>query len=304
MLVTTKLMLKKAMAGKYAIGAFNVYNMETVKAVAEAAEEMKSPAIIAVTEGSARYAGIDTMVAMVRSIASGTKAPLALHLDHGRDLKVIEKCIKAGFTSLMIDASHLPFDENVDMTRNVVKIAHRKGITIESELGKITGVEDNVSSLKEMFTDPHEAKEFVRKTKVDSLAVAIGTSHGAYKFKTKSKLDFDRLESIREAIKVPLVLHGASQVTPEIIKKARIYGLKLEGAKGVDWQSLKKACSLGISKINTDTDLRIAHAIGLREYFRGNPSEIDPRKIEGFAMNAVTKMIIRKMSLFGSVAKC
>jgi fructose-bisphosphate aldolase, class II len=302
-IVSTKQILQKAKKGKYAVGAFNVYNMETIQAVVEAAAERESPVILAVTEASIEYAGVDYIAAMARTAVEDAKVPVSLHLDHGKNINTIRKCIKAGFTSVMIDGSHLPFHENIAITKKVARLAHAKGLTVEGELGKITGVEDNAESKHAIYTDPDEAKEFAKQTNIDSLAVAIGTSHGAYKFKEKVVLDFERLKHIRERVSIPLVLHGASEIPPALIEGAAKYGIVLNGAKGVDEESIKKACRLGICKINIDTDLRITYTQASKEFMSINPQIFDPRKISAYGRDAVKMMVMSKIGLFGSKHK-
>lgn len=232
-------------------------------------------------------------------------ASVALHLDHGATIDDAKKCIDGGFTSVMIDASHFPLEENIRITKEVVKLAHPKNIAVEAELGRLGGIEDNVSvSEKEaILTDPAQAVQFVEETGCDALAVAVGTSHGAYKFKGEANLAFDRIEEIKRKVKIPLVLHGASGVGKELLDKAQKYGAKLPGAKGVPDEAYKKAISLGINKINIDTDLRLAWVGAVREILATKPEEFDPRKILGPAREAIKKIVMEKMKLFGSVER-
>jgi fructose-bisphosphate aldolase, class II len=302
-IVSTKQILQKARNGGYAVGAFNVYNMETIQAVVSAANARESPVILAVTEASIEYAGVDYIVALARTAVNDANVPVSLHLDHGKNLNTIRACIKAGFTSVMIDGSRFPIEENMAITRKVVNIAHERNVTVEGELGKIAGIEDSVISQHAILTDPDEAREFVKKTRIDSLAVAIGTSHGAYKFRDKVLLDFDRLKKVREKVSIPLVLHGASEIPPALIEGAGKCGMVLNGAKGVDAKSIKKACKLGICKINIDTDLRITHTQAVREFISINPQIFDPRKISAYARDAVKMMVMSKIELFGSKHK-
>jgi fructose-bisphosphate aldolase, class II len=297
-LVTLSYLLKKAQKGKYAVPAFNINNMEILQGVARAAEKENAPVIVGVSEGAIKYAGLDYIKAMV-DVASTSKVKIALHLDHGKDMEVIKDCIKAGFTSIMIDASYHEFNENVKITKKVVKMCHKKGISVEAELGKLRGVEDNVNVEKGIFTEPDEAVEFVKKTNVDALAVAIGTSHGAYKFKGKSNLRFDILKEIKEKVKIPLVLHGSSEIPIELIRQANTCGAKIKGAKGVPNKDVKKAIKLGICKINIDSDLRLAFTVGMRQALCDNPENIDPRKVLGSGRDQIEKVATEKIRLFG-----
>jgi fructose-bisphosphate aldolase class II len=304
MLVTNKEILSTADAGGYAVGAFNINNLESLSAVVEASVEERSPAIVAVTPSSIRYAGLKYLVRMVKVAVESAPVPMSLHLDHGKDVETVSRCIDAGFTSVMIDGSHLDFEENVSLTKRVVDLAHPRGVSVEAELGRLAGVEESIVEEKEaVLTDPDAAKEFVERTSTDALAVAIGTSHGAYKFKAEPKLDFERLKAIRQKVKVPLVLHGASSVPPWIIKKATKYGAELGGAKGIPDEHIKKAISLGIAKINIDTDLRLAFTATIREILANSPREFDPRKILGPAKEAMKEVVKGKMRLFGSSSK-
>lgn len=229
---------------------------------------------------------------------------MSLHLDHSEDFDTAQKCIGAGFTSVMIDGSHLKFEDNIALTKRVVDIAHPKGVSVEAELGRLAGVEESTIEEKDaILTDPNVAAEFVEKTEVDALAVAIGTSHGAYKFKIEPKLDFGRLELIKEKVDIPLVLHGASSVPSWIIEKAAKYGAQLEGAKGISEDHIKKAITMGIAKINIDTDLRLAFTATVREVLAKSPKEFDPRKILGPAKEAMKEVVKAKMRLFGSSGK-
>ncbi len=304
MLVTNKELLLAAKRGAYAVGAFNIQNLESLLAVVEAAVEEKSPVIVAVTPSAIKYGGLKYLTALVKAAAENAPVPMSLHLDHGEDVETVRKCLEAGFTSVMIDGSHLPFEENVALTRRVVELAHPMGVSVEGELGRLTGVEEKTVEEREaVLTDPDEAKEFVKRTGVDALAVSIGTSHGAYKFKGEPKLDFERLRLIREKVDVPLVLHGASSVPQWIIEKATKYGAELTGAKGIPEDHVKRAISLGITKINIDTDLRLAFTATVREVLANQPKEFDPRKILGPAKEAMKEVVKAKMRLFGSSGK-
>ena len=304
MLVTNRDLLLTARREVYAVGAFNVSNLESLLAVVEAAVEEKSPVIIAVTPSSIQYAGLSYIEEMVKTAAGSVSLPLSLHLDHGKDLETISRCVGAGFTSVMIDGSHLKFEENVALTKRVVDLAHPKRVSVEAELGKLAGIEEpNIKAGEAFLTDPDAAKDFVESTNVDALAVAIGTSHGAYKFKGEPKLDFERLKLIRERVDVPLVLHGASSVPLWIVEKAVKYGAELSGAKGIPEEHIRKAVSLGITKINIDTDLRLAFTATIREFLAKSPKEFDPRKILGPTKEAMKEVVKGKMRLFGSSFK-
>ena len=304
MLVTNKDLMVPARKNGYAIGAFNVQNLESMSAVAEAATEEKSPVIMQITPSVIKYAGLAYISNLVKTAAQITPVPIAMHLDHGEDFETAMKCIDAGFSSVMIDGSFLSFDENVAVTKRVVSVAHTKGVSVEAELGKLAGVEERTVAEKDaILTDPETAVEFVEKTGVDTLAVAIGTSHGAYKFKSEAKLDLERLKVISEKIGIPLVLHGASSVPQEIVEKANKYGAELSGAKGIPETEIKKAISLGIAKINIDTDLRLAFTATVREALTNSPKNFDPRKILGPAKDAMKEVAKGKMRLFGSAGK-
>ncbi|NQU79703.1 class II fructose-1,6-bisphosphate aldolase [Candidatus Woesearchaeota archaeon] len=303
MLVSNKTLQKKARKGKYAVGAFNVYDMESVQSVVRAAELEKSPAIIATTEGAIKYAGHEFIAELIRLAAKKSKINYSLHLDHGQDMDIIRNCIKLGYTSVMIDASHHPFEENIRITKAVVGMAHRKGISVEAELGTIGGVEDAIKTRKILLTDPQDAKEFVEKTGCDTLAVAIGTSHGAYKFTKRSKLAIDRLIQICKVVDVPLVLHGASAIPTRIVRKAKLFGAVLGNAKGVANNDVQLAIRNGISKVNIDSDLRLTFDAAIRETLKTHPEIFDPRKILGPARDAMTETVRQKMRLFGSSGK-
>jgi len=304
MLVTNKDLLLPATKKAYAVGAFNINNLEALMAVVEAAVEEMSPAIVAVTPSAIKYGGLAYLSEIVKTAAKTVTVPMSLHLDHGENFEIAAKCVDAGFTSVMIDGSFLKFEENVALTKRVVDLAHSKGISVEAELGRLAGVEESSVEEKEaILTDPDTADGFVERTGVDALAVAIGTSHGAYKFKSEAKLDFERLRLIREEVDVPLVLHGASSVPSWIIEKATKYGAELAGAKGIPEEHIKKAISLGIAKINIDTDLRLAFTATVREVLTNSPKEFDPRKILGPAKDAMKEVVKGKMRLFGSSGK-
>ncbi len=301
-LLTNRELLQSAQKGGYAIGAFNINNLEILQAIVSAGEAEKSPAIIAVSEGAIQYAGLTNLISLVRIASEETFIPLSLHLDHGKDMEIIRSCIEKGFTSVMIDGSHLEFAQNITVTQTVVEMARKKGVSVEGELGRLKGIEDNISvSDREAYlTDPIAAAEFVKETGVDALAIAIGTSHGAYKFKGEVKLDFDRLEKIAQVVEIPLVLHGASGVPQSVLEKAERFGAKLIGAKGIPDEAIQKAISLGICKINIDTDLRLSFISAIREVLTLKPEEFDPRKILGPGREAIKQTVQAKMRLFGS----
>ncbi len=305
MLVTNKELLDAARQGGYAVGAFNINNMEFIQAILSSAAELQSPVIIAVSEGAIKYAGFDTLVSLVRIETEGRNIPVSLHLDHGKDMGVIERCIEGGFTSVMIDGSHLPFDENIAVTREVVEKAAPAGVSVEGELGRLAGIEDNVSVSEQdaLFTDPDEAKVFVEKTGIDSLAIAVGTSHGAYKFKGEPRLALDRISAIAELVDVPLVLHGASGVNQEHVELANSFGAEIAGARGVPDEAITEAVKLGISKVNIETDMRIAFTAYLRKSLEEKKENIDPRKYLGAAREAVGGVVRSKIKLFGSEGK-
>jgi fructose-bisphosphate aldolase class II len=304
-LVTNKELLDAAKAGSYAVGAFNINNMEFVQAITAAAEELRSPVIIAVSEGAIKYAGFEYIVDLVRLAACERSIPLSLHLDHGRDMAVIDRCIGGGFTSVMIDGSHLPFEENIAVTGEVVEKAKPKGVSVEAELGRLAGIEDNISVAERdaLLTDPEEAVEFVERTGVDSLAIAVGTSHGAYKFKGEPQLAFDRIEEIAGRISIPLVLHGASGVNQTHVALANEFGARLTGTRGVPDEAIVRAVRLGICKVNIDTDMRIAFLAAVRQSLSEKPEGIDPRSYLGSGREAVAKVVRVKIKLFGSAGK-
>ncbi len=306
-LITSKELFQKAYKGGYAIGAFNVNNMEIIQGIFEAAIAEKSPLIIQVSAGARKYARHEYLIHLIQaslemSKASGIDIPIVLHLDHGDDFEICKKCVDGGFTSVMIDGSKHSFEDNIKFTKEVVEYAHKKGVVVEAELGKLAGVEDAVSvdAKDATYTDPKQAKEFVARTGCDSLAVAIGTSHGAYKFKGEAKLDFVRLAEIEKALPgFPLVLHGASSVPPDLVEICNKYGGKLSDSKGVPEEMISKAAKGGVCKINVDTDLRLALTGQIRKVFAENPGEFDPRKYLGPARDAIREVVKRKMRLMG-----
>ena len=297
-LVTTKDMFEKSMKGHFAIGAFNINNMEFIQAILDAAQEENSPVILQTSSSAIKYARLNYLIKMIEAAQSEVNIPFALHLDHGADFEICKKCIDAGYTSVMIDGSKYDFEENIAITKKVVEYAHEHGVVVEAELGKLAGVEDevNVAAEDAIYTDPDQAKEFVERTNCDSLAIAIGTSHGAYKFKGEAKLRYDILEKIKEKLpNTPIVLHGASTVIPELVETCNSFGGNIPGAKGVPDEMLYKAGMLGVSKINVDTDLRLAMTAALRKFLSENPGEFDPRKYLGTARDSVKEVVQHKI---------
>lgn len=297
-LVTTKEMFSKALTSDYAIGAFNVNNMEIIQGIVEAAKTEHTSLILQVSAGARKYAKPTYLVKLVEAAILDTGLDIALHLDHGEDFEICKKCVDDGFTSVMIDGSKHPFEENIRLTKEVVDYAHSKGVVVEAELGKLAGIEDNikVDARSASFTVPEEAAEFVEKTGVDSLAIAIGTSHGAYKFKGEPYLDFERLKKIHALIPdTPLVLHGASTVLPEFVKKCNEYGGQIPGAQGVPEDMITEATKHGVCKVNIDTDLRLAMTAEIRKYLIEHPADFDPRKYLGPAREAIQAMVQHKI---------
>ena len=297
-LVTTTEMFKKAYEGGYAIGAFNVNNMEIVQGITEAAKEVNAPLILQVSSGARKYAKHTYLVKLVEAAIEETGLPICLHLDHGDSFELCKSCIDGGFTSVMIDGSHLPFEENIKLTKQVVDYAHAHGVVVEGELGRLAGIEDavNVSEEDAAFTKPEEVEEFVSRTGVDSLAIAIGTSHVAYKFKGEAKLRFDILEEVARRLPgFPIVLHGASSVIPEFVEKINKYGGNMPGAKGVPEDMLRKAAQSAVCKINIDSDLRLAMTATIREYFAQHPDHFDPRQYLGPARQAIKDLVKHKL---------
>lgn len=311
-LVTTKEMFEKAYEGGYAIGAFNVNNMEIIQGIVEAANELNAPVILQVSAGARKYANPIYLKKLVEAAIecnkqSGKDIPVVLHLDHGPDFETCKDCIDAGFTSVMIDGSKYTFEENVEITKKVVEYAHPRGVVVEAELGKLAGVEDDVNVAQDdaMYTDPNEAVEFVKLTGCDSLAIAIGTSHGAYKFKGEAKLRYDILEEISNRLPgFPIVLHGASSVPQEFVEMCNKYGGNIPGAKGVPEEMLAKAAKMAVCKINIDSDIRLAMTANIRECFIKTPEVFDPRAYLGQARDAVKNMVSHKIkNVLGSVDK-
>ena len=299
-------MFAAAYAGRYAVGAFNVNNMVIVQGIMRAAAEEKSPVILQVSAGARKYAGQTYIMKLVEAaLIEDPAVPVVVHLDHGPSFEMCKDCIDGGFTSVMIDGSHLPYEENIALTRQVVDYAHPKGVWVEAELGKLAGVEEHVSSAEHVYTDPDQAVDFVQRTGCDSLAVAIGTSHGAYKFKGEAKLDFPRLEAISAKLPgYPLVLHGASSVPKEFVELCNKYGGQVGGARRVPEDMLRKAASMGVCKINVDTDIRLALTASIRQFLAEHPEQFDPRSYLAPAREAVKNMVAHKIrNVMGSSGK-
>ena len=297
-LVTTTDMFKKAYDGGYAIGAFNVNNMEIVQGITEAAKELNAPLILQVSKGARAYANPIYLRKLVEAELEDTGMPICLHLDHGDTFETCKDCIESGFTSVMIDGSHHSFEDNIALTKKVVEYAHDHGVVVEAELGRLAGVEDdiNVSAEDSSYTHPGEVEEFVSKTGVDSLAIAIGTSHGAFKFKGEPKLRFDILEEIEKKIPgFPIVLHGASSVIPEFVDMINQFGGSMPGAQGVPEEMLRQAARSAVCKINIDSDLRLAMTGSIRKYFAENPSHFDPRQYLKPARSAIKELVKHKI---------
>uniref|UniRef100_A0A7C3HET2 Class II fructose-1,6-bisphosphate aldolase n=1 Tax=Meiothermus ruber TaxID=277 RepID=A0A7C3HET2_MEIRU len=297
--------LDKARREGYAVPSFNTNNLEITQAILETAEALKAPVFIQVSDGARKYAGLENLSNLVRDMASRVRVPVVLHLDHGADYKMVLQALRAGFTSVMIDASHHPFEENVHETRKCVEAAHAVGVSVEAELGRLQGIEDNiVVDAKDAFlTDPDEAARFVEATGIDYLAIAIGTSHGAYKGKGRPYIDHARLEQIAAKVSLPLVLHGSSGVPQWLKDKMAATGADLGDPTGIHDEDVKKAIPNGIAKINIDTDLRLALTAGIREVVVGNPKEFDPRKILGKGRDYLKQVIKEKFELMGTVGR-
>jgi len=298
-LVTSKEMFKKAYEGGYAIGAFNVNNMEIIQGITEAAKEENAPLILQVSAGARKYAKHVYLMKLIEAALEDTGLPICVHLDHGEDFEICKACIDGGFTSVMIDGSKHPFEENIRITKQVVDYAHEKGVVVEGELGRLAGIEDaiNVSEKDAAFTDPDQVEEFVKRTGVDSLAIAIGTSHGAYKFKGEPKLRFDILEEVQKRLPgFPIVLHGASSVIPEFVDTINKYGGEMPGAKGVPEDMLRKAASMAVCKINIDSDLRLAMTAAIRQHFAEHPGDFDPRQYLRPARENIKKLVKHKLA--------
>ncbi len=297
-LVTSKEMFAKAYQGQYAIGAFNVNNMEIIQGIVEAAKEEQAPLILQVSAGARKYASHTYLMKLVEAALEDSGLPICLHLDHGEDFEICKACVDGGFSSVMVDGSRLPFEENISLTKQVVEYAHARGVVVEGELGRLAGVEDavKVKAKDATYTDPDQAVEFVQRTGVDSLAIAIGTSHGAYKFSGEPNLDFDRLKKISSLLPgYPLVLHGASTVLPEFVGKCNAFGGEIKGAQGVPEDMLLAAGKLGVCKINIDTDLRLAMTASIREHLSTHPGDFDPRQYLKPAREAIKNMVKHKI---------
>ncbi|RDU56739.1 class II fructose-bisphosphate aldolase [Helicobacter sp. MIT 99-5507] len=306
MLVTGNEILKKAHKEYYGVGAFNFVNYEMLSAIFEAANEANSPIIVQASEGAIKYLGIDMAVGMVKILSKKyPHIPVALHLDHGTTFESCKAAVDAGFTSVMIDASHHPFEENLSETSKVVKMAHAKGVSVEAELGRLMGIEDNISVSEKdaVLVNPKEAEQFVKESGVDFLAPAIGTSHGAFKFKGEPKLDFERLQEVKRLTNIPLVLHGASAI-PDYVKDSFLSsGGDLKGSKGVPFSFLQESIKGGINKVNTDTDLRIAFIAEVRKVANDDNTQFDLRKFFTPGKEAIKKLIIERMNILGSSNK-
>ena len=300
-LVTTKEMFKKAYEGGYAVGAFNVNNMEIIQGITEAAKENNAPVILQVSEGARKYANHTYLTKLVEAAAIETGVPIALHLDHGDSFELCKSCIDGGFTSVMIDGSHHSYEENIELTKRVVEYAHERGVVVEGELGRLAGIEDdvNVSDEDASYTRPEEVVDFVTRTGVDSLAIAIGTSHGAYKFKPgqKPQLRFDILEEIEKQLpNFPIVLHGASSVNQEFVKMINEFGGAMPDAIGIPEEMLRQAARSAVCKINIDSDLRLAMTGSVRKYMAENPSHFDPRQYLSVARTAIKDLVSHKIT--------
>ncbi len=297
-IVTTKEMFKKAYEGGYAVGAFNVNNMEIIQGITEGAKMENAPVILQVSAGARKYAKHVYLMKMIEAAVADTDLPIAVHLDHGPDFETCKSCIDGGFSSVMIDGSHFTFEENIAVTKKVVEYAHDHGVVVEAELGRLAGVEDDVkvSAADSSYTQPDEVEEFVTRTGCDSLAIAIGTSHGAYKFKGEPKLRFDILEEVgRRLPGFPIVLHGASSVIPEFVAMVNQYGGEMPGAQGVPEDMLRKAASMAVCKINIDSDLRLAFTGLVRKHLAEHPDHFDPRQYLTDARNGIRDMVRHKI---------
>lgn len=300
-LVNTKEMFKAAYEGGYAIGAFNVNNMEIIQGIVEAGKKLNAPLILQVSKGARAYANHTYLVKLVEAAVEETGLPIALHLDHGPDFETCKSCIDGGFTSVMIDGSHLPYEENVALTKKVVDYAHARGVTVEGELGQLAGIEDdvNVSAEDASYTNPEQVYDFVTRTGVDSLAIAIGTSHGAFKFKPgqKPQLRFDILEEVSKRLPgFPIVLHGASSVVPEFVEMINNYGGEMPDAIGIPEEMLRQSAQMAVCKINIDSDLRLAMTAAVRRHLVENPGHFDPRQYLKPARDAIQGMVEHKIN--------
>lgn len=300
-LVNTKDMFKNAYDGGYAIGAFNVNNMEIVQGITKACKELRSPVILQVSAGARKYASHEYLIKLVEAAVKETPVPIALHLDHGDSFELCKSCIDGGFTSVMIDGSNLDYEDNIAVAKKVVEYAHPRNVTVEAELGQLAGIEDdvNVSAEDASYTNPAQVEDFVERTGVDSLAIAIGTSHGAYKFKPgqKPQLRFDILEEVENRLPgFPIVLHGASSVIPEFVEMINQYGGQMPDAIGIPEEMLRQAAKKAVCKINIDSDLRLAMTATIRKYMAENPGHFDPRQYLGPAREAIYRMVVHKIN--------
>jgi len=309
-LVSTRDMFAAALDGGFAVGAFNVNNMELLQGIVQAAQAERAPLILQISKGARQYANIKYLKALVDVAVSETDLPIALHCDHGDTVELCKQCVDDGYTSVMIDASHKPFEENVRLTREVVEYAHPRGVAVEAELGMLGGIEEHVvgvdaDEVEKFLTDPDQAKEFVERTNVDSLAVAIGTSHGAYKFKSEPKLAFDRIAEIEQRLPhLPLVMHGSSSVPREFVELINRYGGQLPNAMGVPEEAIHRAATqTHVCKVNIDTDLRLAMTAKIREVFATSPAEFDPRKYLGPGREAIVEMVRHKLHVLNCAGK-
>jgi len=305
-LVNARELFQKALNGGYAIGAFNVNNMEIIQGIIEGGTEERAPLILQFSSGGRKYARPEYLRHLVDAALETTDLPVVLNLDHGDTYELCKACVDSGFTNVMIDGSKLPLDENIALTKKVAEYAHPRDVLVEAELGRLAGVEDDVSVEEKdaIFTRPDEAERFVTESGCDSLAVAIGTSHGAYKFKGEPKLDFERLEKIQERLPgFPLVLHGASTVLKEFVDACNQYGGAIKGAQGVPEEMISKAAKMNVCKVNIDTDIRLAVTAAIRKVFSENPGEFDPRKYLGPARDAIQGMVRRKIGILGCKGK-
>ncbi len=304
-LVNLRTVLVKAREQGYAVGAFNFVNMEMLQGILDAAVEAHAPVIIQTTEGAIEYAGIGCLAALARTAAENAGIDVVLHLDHGKHLETVMHAIRHGYTSVMMDASDRPFEENLSITKQVVHIAHMVNVSVEAELGRLKGIEDTlkVGDAQASLVDPAQAQAFVRETGVDAFAPAIGTSHGAFKFKGIPRLDMERLERVALLTGIPLVLHGASSVPADVVSKANTYGAAIKGTAGVPDDIMKQAIKKGICKVNTDTDLRLSFTAGIREELTKHPEAFDLRNILGPARQAVKAMVLNRIEVFGSAGK-
>ncbi len=298
-----KKILKPANKHNFSVGAFNFVNLESLQAIVRAADGLKSPVIISTSEGAIKYAGLKYLYNMTKAASEETKVPICLHLDHGKDMDVIKRCIKIGYSGIMFDGSHLDYKENVKQTKKVVSMAHKKNIGVEGEIGTIGGAEDKVRSRVIHYADPDQAIDFVQKTNVDALALGIGTSHGAFKFKGKAKLRLDILRKVKKTTGIPVVLHGASGTPDLVLNKAKKYGMDIKGIHGLDEPELVRAVKNGVNKVNNDTDLRIAFTGAVREVLKKDKKEFDIRKIIGPGRDFIQRTVEHRIKVMGSKGK-